>query len=311
MHSSIAWRLRQTSLRRVLSTLLALLISGIPNAAAATAFAAEVVSVEVVAGAPNGVVHIGAGTSTSFPIKVSATGPLHPSISDSSPARVTIPTAYTLNANGVASWSVPSTEMTFWRGAGSAGDATWVGHPTPYAVTATVQVAPTCPPGTYTIPITPTITNGSAPSNSLQNLVVDTITVIVGDSTPPVTVASLSGTLGNNGWYRSNVSVALSATDNLGGTGVAYTEYSLNAGATWTPGTSVVVSSEGVATLYYRSADSAGNIENPAKQLSIKIDKAAPSLSFTNLHEDDCVREITPEIDYSDTVSGIAAGTFA
>ncbi|MDP2232040.1 MAG: hypothetical protein Q8K89_00270, partial [Actinomycetota bacterium] len=311
MRPSTAWRRRQTPLHRVLPTVLALLISGIPNAAVATALAAEVVSVEVVAGAPGGTVYIGAGASTSFPVQVSATGSLHPSISESSPARVAIATAYALSAAGAVSSSVPSAQMAFWRAAGSAGDATWSGAPTPYVVGASLQVAADCPTGTYTIPITPTITNGTAPANPLENLVIDSITVIVGDSTPPVTTASANGTLGNNGWYRSNVSVALSATDNPGGTGVAYTEYSLNVGATWTRGTSVAVSSEGVTTLYYRSADHAGNIETPAKQLSVKIDKTAPSLSFTNVHNGDCLRELEPAIAYNDTVSAIAAGTFA
>jgi len=44
------------------------------------------------------------------------------------------------------------------------------------------------------------------------------------DQTPPTTTIFYSGTLGNNGWYVSDVEVTLSATDNVGGSGVAETK---------------------------------------------------------------------------------------
>ncbi len=46
------------------------------------------------------------------------------------------------------------------------------------------------------------------------------------DNYPPITNASLSGTLGANGWYISNVSVHLDAVDN--GSGVNQTYYNLD-----------------------------------------------------------------------------------
>jgi len=54
-----------------------------------------------------------------------------------------------------------------------------------------------------------------------------------GDTIPPVTTIELSGLQGNGDWYRSDVTVGLTAVDNPGGSGVAKTEYSLDAGETW------------------------------------------------------------------------------
>jgi len=100
------------------------------------------------------------------------------------------------------------------------------------------------------------------------------------DSLAPTTNISLSGTLGNNGWYVSNVQVALTATDNEGGSGVAKTEYSFN-GITWnTYSAPIMVSTEGTTSVYYRSTDNAGNIEE-TKTKAIKIDKTLPVVTIT------------------------------
>jgi len=294
-----------TPLRRILSLLLALVISGAPNLAAVTAaYAAEFVAVEIVAGVPGGAVRINPGATTGFPIQLTATGMLHPSIS----AWVQIPTFYRLNSAGVASAMAPGPQWPFWRGVG--GVATWSGYPAPYVVGATLQVDPGCPVGTYTIPISPVINTSTAPSNNFEDLTVDTITVIVGDTVPPTTMAALVGTLGDSGWYRSDVTVNLTGNDGIG-TGIDYTEYSRDAGATWTRGSSALISDEGVTTLYYRSRDLAGNVQSPAGQVTVKIDKSAPALSFSNLLDGDAVRQIAPETGYSDPVSGIAVSSFA
>ncbi len=48
------------------------------------------------------------------------------------------------------------------------------------------------------------------------------------DLIPPTTNLTLSGTLGNNSWYISDVQVNLTATDNVGGSGINKTEYTFD-----------------------------------------------------------------------------------
>src|SRR5439155_146259 len=54
-----------------------------------------------------------------------------------------------------------------------------------------------------------------------------TVAILV-DTVPPTTVISLSGTLGANGWYTSNVTVSLTATDAT--SGVANVSYRIDGG---------------------------------------------------------------------------------
>ena len=68
---------------------------------------------------------------------------------------------------------------------------------------------------------------------------------------------------------KTAVTVHLSATDATPGSGVAGTQYKLDAGD-WTSGTEVIVSGDGVHTLAYRSTDVAGNVET-AKSRTIAI----------------------------------------
>ena len=96
----------------------------------------------------------------------------------------------------------------------------------------------------------------------------DEITV---DGTAPETIASLSGTEGENGWYTSNVTVSLSATDTL--SGVKETKYKINDGDWKIYASPFTVSV--TTTVYYKSEDKVGNIE-AEKAIEIKIDKTAP-----------------------------------
>jgi parallel beta-helix repeat protein len=106
-----------------------------------------------------------------------------------------------------------------------------------------------------------------------------------GDFIPPTTTAVRSPAPNASGWNSGNVAVALSATDNIGGTGVKQVQYSL-AGSGQTgavqivPGNSAMltVANEGATTVTYNSVDNANNAEN-TKVLSMKIDKTAPVIS--------------------------------
>jgi hypothetical protein len=97
------------------------------------------------------------------------------------------------------------------------------------------------------------------------------------DTTPPITIASLIGTLGTNGWYTSNVLVSLSATDSE--SGVHATHFSLDGTAT-TTGSSINIASEGIHTLAFYSNDNARNQEAPMA-IVIKIDKTAPEAAIS------------------------------
>ncbi|MBD3180965.1 hypothetical protein GF312_01665 [Candidatus Poribacteria bacterium] len=96
----------------------------------------------------------------------------------------------------------------------------------------------------------------------------DGITV---DSNPPVTTIELEGTEGENGWYLSDVTVTLTAEDEI--SGVKKTQYRINDGE-WLDYTVPFVISG--STVYYRSEDNAGYVEEDKLQ-EIDIDKTGPT----------------------------------
>lgn len=102
------------------------------------------------------------------------------------------------------------------------------------------------------------------------------------DQTSPTTSISLSGTAGNNGWYTSDVTVSLSATDNTSGVGVHKTEYSLDNGSTWIEYVSpfTITNESATNTVQYRSIDYVGNVETTNTE-TIKIDKTPPEAKIT------------------------------
>jgi len=81
----------------------------------------------------------------------------------------------------------------------------------------------------------------------------------VPDVIPPETSIDISGIRGFDGWYLSNATVSLWAEDD--DSGVAFTEYSFNNVDWITYSDSFVVSDEGITTIYYRSEDNLGNVE--------------------------------------------------
>ncbi|MCL5667064.1 MAG: hypothetical protein M1383_04820 [Patescibacteria group bacterium] len=104
------------------------------------------------------------------------------------------------------------------------------------------------------------------------------------DITAPETTVSLSGQAGKENYFRSNVSVTLSAEDPVvsgrasQASGVLETEYSLDSGPgfqVYAAGSPIVVGSEGKHKIEYYSVDKAGNREE-TKTLEFVIDKTAP-----------------------------------
>jgi hypothetical protein len=100
---------------------------------------------------------------------------------------------------------------------------------------------------------------------------------IMVDSVAPQTAVTISPSTpnGNNGWYNSDVTIDLSATDQ--GVGVFQTQTSLD-NINWSvPTDSFTFGRDGDFTLYVRSIDLAGNVET-AHSISFKIDQSPPTL---------------------------------
>ena len=114
---------------------------------------------------------------------------------------------------------------------------------------------------------------------------------------PPTTTAAVSGTAGANGWYKSDVSVALSATGGDGG--VDYTQYRLDGGSWTTYSAAVAIAGDGTHTLEYRSADNTGQVE-ATKTLTVKIDKVLPVTAAD-------VTEANVWLNCTDATSGMAS----
>ncbi|MDP2182155.1 MAG: hypothetical protein Q8K99_06265, partial [Actinomycetota bacterium] len=94
----------------------------------------------------------------------------------------------------------------------------------------------------------------------------------------------VSGTPGTNGWWKSGVTVELTAEDPVSGgvaSGVDETWHSLDGGTTWSKGTVVPVSTEGEHTLQFYSIDRAGNTE-ATKTFGVKVDLNAPLVNVAS-----------------------------
>jgi len=128
------------------------------------------------------------------------------------------------------------------------------------------------------------------------------------DEIPPETQIALEGTAGKDGWYRTDVKVTLTATDNEGGSGVKVTRYSFD-GTTWTDYTvPFTVSAEGTTTVRYRSTDREDNVE-VVKEQAIKIDKTAPVITGAALTQPNAAgwynTDVTVRFNASDALSGV------
>jgi hypothetical protein len=100
------------------------------------------------------------------------------------------------------------------------------------------------------------------------------------DTTAPTTSIALSGTPGIPGWYKSPVTVSLSAVDNDGGRGLAYIEYRLTGGVFQRYTGPFTVTQSGTTQFTVRAVDWAGNVESPAPTATVAIDTSGPIVSF-------------------------------
>ncbi len=145
-------------------------------------------------------------------------------------------------------------------------------------------------------------------------LVVPTSTTLVayeGDTTAPVTQASVVGTPGANGWFTSSVQVSLSATDDF--SGVANTFYNVDGGVTQTYSGPFGISDPGQHTVQFWSVDNVGNTE-AAQMITVKIDGAAPvvtaSANPSTAPKKPQPVTVTISGSATDAVSGISSASF-
>lgn len=133
-----------------------------------------------------------------------------------------------------------------------------------------------------------------------------TTTGIKVDTTPPALSLALSGTLGKNDWYVSDVTTTASVADAT--SGVALTEYSLDGNA-WEAGARVTVSADGSHIVRFRVTDQAGNQSADAR--SFKIDQTRPLSAFISPLEGSsgtvAVGEFLLAGHSSDATAGLAA----
>jgi hypothetical protein len=128
-------------------------------------------------------------------------------------------------------------------------------------------------------------------------------TVVFLDTTPPVIVPQITGTLGNNGWYRSNVTVNWSVSDPESGI----------ASSSGCSTTTLTADTAGV-TLTCSPTNGAGL--SSSVPVTIKIDKTPPTISgmpalgctlWPPNHKLVQVATVTA----ADALSGLAPGSFA
>src|SRR2546425_8253697 len=130
------------------------------------------------------------------------------------------------------------------------------------------------------------------------------------DTTPPTTTAVLSGTLGSNGWYISNVTVSLNATD--ASSGVASIFYRVDNGP-WGTYSGSFSLADGPHDIEYYATDRAGNAE-PATSRNISIDTMPPQSTITvtgTLGRGGWyISNVTISLAATDATSGVASITY-
>jgi hypothetical protein len=125
--------------------------------------------------------------------------------------------------------------------------------------------------GTYTLAVELPLENDV---NSADNIKTQAIGV---DASAPVTSYTLNPTApnGENGWYTTDVTVTLTATDAM--SGVDHIYYKVNDGPTMTYTAAFKLTASGNSSVIYWSVDKVGNTE-AQKTFTVKIDKDVPTI---------------------------------
>ena len=156
---------------------------------------------------------------------------------------------------------------------------------------------------------------GFAPDGATGLLVPLTgfVAPVATDTTAPVVTTQLTGTAGSNGWYRSTVSVAITGTDDQGGSGVQSVTTSVDNGqpvTTTGQSTMVEVAGDGVHTVAATATDASGNVSEPVTT-TVRIDRGVPGITISPLDDAQyAFNAVVPtDLACTDAVSGIASCT--
>jgi hypothetical protein len=98
------------------------------------------------------------------------------------------------------------------------------------------------------------------------------------DLAPPTTTAVVTPAPNAAGWNRTDVTVTLTATDDI--SGVARTEYDLDGAGSSVVTGPIPITTEGIHTLQFHSIDRSQNVES-TKQIVVSIDKTPPEAVIT------------------------------
>lgn len=130
------------------------------------------------------------------------------------------------------------------------------------------------------------------------------------DQAAPVSAAEVSPVAGESGWLNRDASVQIQAEDE--GSGVAAITYAASGAGSLEPvrvegaTASFNVTAEGVTTVTYSAEDQAGNKED-ARELTVKIDKTAPEITFTGEAAYTVDQKVSIQCAASDSLSGVAS----
>ncbi|WP_345505361.1 chitobiase/beta-hexosaminidase C-terminal domain-containing protein, partial [Pedococcus ginsenosidimutans] len=144
---------------------------------------------------------------------------------------------------------------------------------------------PTLSSPTYTaaFPVNTTTTVKFRSWDNAGNIEATQSQAVLVDQTAPVTTITCNGAACQTGGYTATVTVALSATDAAGGSGVSSTHYTTDgtdptlASPTYTQPFAVNTAS----TVQFRSWDKAGNVEATQSQVvTVTVDATAPTTTI-------------------------------
>jgi len=103
------------------------------------------------------------------------------------------------------------------------------------------------------------------------------------DTTAPTTASVLEGLQGQQGWFRSDVTLTLTPEDNTEGLGVDYTLYKIETNENTTDWTTyktpLTFTTEGRHKIEFYSVDKDENVET-VKSIEFDIDKTAPEVAI-------------------------------